>query len=177
MKLRQTAGTCSNPGFLLEPRKNYLSELQGNLIQKQYLQTVLKCLHLARIGRRDILLSVNKLARAVTKWTKAWPGRWVHQVMSLTGGGGPARIPNLRVCKHLLSMGRTRRRRKGELTSFRGSVQSAWQKPPVSRQGERTGLPASGRHVVRGRQSSPIPAHASRNRRQKGVRQGNWQGW
>ena len=32
---------------------------------------VLKCLYLARIGRRDILWSVNKLARAVTKWTKA----------------------------------------------------------------------------------------------------------
>ena len=32
-------------------------------------QIVLKCLFLARIGRLDI--SVNKLARAVTKWTKA----------------------------------------------------------------------------------------------------------
>ena len=32
---------------------------------------VLKCLYLARIGRPDILWSVNKLARAVTKWTKA----------------------------------------------------------------------------------------------------------
>ena len=31
---------------------------------------VLKCLYLARIGRPDILWSVNKLARAVTKWTK-----------------------------------------------------------------------------------------------------------
>ena len=31
-------------------------------------QIVLKCLHLARIGRPDILWSVNKLARAVTKW-------------------------------------------------------------------------------------------------------------
>ena len=31
-------------------------------------QSVLKCLYLARIGRPDILLSVNKLARAVTKW-------------------------------------------------------------------------------------------------------------
>ena len=30
-----------------------------------------KCLYLARIGRLDILWSVNKLARAVTKWTKA----------------------------------------------------------------------------------------------------------
>ena len=34
-------------------------------------QNVLKCLYLARIGRLDILWSVNKLARAVTKWTKA----------------------------------------------------------------------------------------------------------
>ena len=34
-------------------------------------QIVLKCLYLARICRPDILWSVNKLARAVTKWTKA----------------------------------------------------------------------------------------------------------
>ena len=34
-------------------------------------QIVLKCLHLARIGRFDILWSVNKLARSITKWTKA----------------------------------------------------------------------------------------------------------
>ena len=31
---------------------------------------VLKCLYLARIGRPDILWSVNKLARSITKWTK-----------------------------------------------------------------------------------------------------------
>ena len=34
-------------------------------------QIVLKSLYLARIGRPDILLSVNKLARSITKWTKA----------------------------------------------------------------------------------------------------------
>ena len=34
-------------------------------------QNVLKCLYLARIGRPDILWSVNKLARSITKWTKA----------------------------------------------------------------------------------------------------------
>ena len=34
-------------------------------------QIVQKCLYLARIGRPDILWSVNKLARAITKWTKA----------------------------------------------------------------------------------------------------------
>ena len=32
---------------------------------------VLKCFFLARIGRPDILWSVNKLARSITKWTKA----------------------------------------------------------------------------------------------------------
>ena len=34
-------------------------------------QLVLKCPNLSRNGRPDILWSVNKLARAVTKWTKA----------------------------------------------------------------------------------------------------------
>ena len=34
-------------------------------------QFVLKCLYLARSGRPDILWSVNKFARAVTKWTKS----------------------------------------------------------------------------------------------------------
>ena len=31
----------------------------------------LKCLYLTRIGRLDILWSVNKLARSISKWTKA----------------------------------------------------------------------------------------------------------
>ena len=34
-------------------------------------QIVLKCENLARIGRLDFLWSVNKLARSITKWTKA----------------------------------------------------------------------------------------------------------
>ena len=34
-------------------------------------QIFLKCLYSARIGRPDILWSVNKLARSITKWTKA----------------------------------------------------------------------------------------------------------
>ena len=34
-------------------------------------QIVLKCFYLARIARLDILWSVNKFARSVTKWTKA----------------------------------------------------------------------------------------------------------
>ena len=34
-------------------------------------QIVLKCLYWTRIGRPDTLRSVNKLARSITKWTKA----------------------------------------------------------------------------------------------------------
>ena len=34
-------------------------------------QIVMKCSYLARIGRPDILWSVNKHARSITKWTKA----------------------------------------------------------------------------------------------------------
>ena len=34
-------------------------------------QIVLKCLYLVRMGRPYIVWSVNKLARAVTKWTRA----------------------------------------------------------------------------------------------------------
>ena len=34
-------------------------------------QIVLKCLYLARIGRLDMLCSVNKLARSITNWTRA----------------------------------------------------------------------------------------------------------
>ena len=35
------------------------------------LKLFLKCLYLARIGRPDILWSVNMLARSITQWTKA----------------------------------------------------------------------------------------------------------
>ena len=35
--LWQAREVCSNPGFLLELKKNYRPELQGNLMQKQYL--------------------------------------------------------------------------------------------------------------------------------------------
>ena len=34
-------------------------------------QIVLRCLYLARLGRPDIRCPVNKLARSITKWTKA----------------------------------------------------------------------------------------------------------
>ena len=85
------------------------------------------------------------------------PGGWGLQGMSGTGGGGLVRVPNLRVSKHLFPEGWHTQGWKDELTSCRGTVQSAWQKPPVRRKGGRAGLPTrvNGRHVVRGRQSSP----------------------
>ena len=46
-------------------------------------QIVLKCLYLARIGRLDILWSVNKLARSITKWTKACDKR-LNRLISYT---------------------------------------------------------------------------------------------
>ena len=44
-------------------------------------QIVLKCLYLERSGGPDILWSVNKLARAITKWTKASDKR-LNQLIS-----------------------------------------------------------------------------------------------
>ena len=46
-------------------------------------QIVLKCLYLARIGRPDILRSVIKLARSITKWTKACDKR-LNRLISYT---------------------------------------------------------------------------------------------
>ena len=46
-------------------------------------QIVLKCLHLACIGRPDIRWSVNKLARSITKWIKACDKR-LNRLISYT---------------------------------------------------------------------------------------------
>ena len=59
---------------------------------------------------------------ATVRRTSSWPVRWGPQGMAATGGGGLVRVPNLRVCKHLLWGGGTRRR-----ATCRGTVQSARQ--------------------------------------------------
>ena len=51
-----------------------------------------------------------------------WPGRWGPKGMSQTGGGGLARVPNLRVCKHPLENGVAHAGEKDALTSCRGTV-------------------------------------------------------
>ena len=53
----------------INSRKKNLDLLEN--CQNVCFQIVLKCLYLARIGRQDIPWSVNKFARAVTKWTRA----------------------------------------------------------------------------------------------------------
>ena len=58
-------------------------ESVGKLSQV-FSQIVLKCLHLARVGRPDILWSVNKLARAVTKWTQACDRRMATFTTQMT---------------------------------------------------------------------------------------------
>ena len=101
--------------------------------------------------------------------------------MSKTGGGGLARVPNLRVCKHP-DWRVAHVRGKDELTSCRGTVQSAWQKPPMRRKGGRAGLPArvSGRHVVRGtdsphlsRKCAQVTGKAGENGQNSGVMGGS----
>ena len=53
-------------------------------------QIVLKCLCLARIGRPDIRWSVNRLARAITKWTRACDKRLARFISYVHFTSGPA---------------------------------------------------------------------------------------
>ena len=50
-------------------------------LSKVCFQFVLKCLYLSRIGRLDVLWSVNKLARSITNWTKACD-KWLCRLIS-----------------------------------------------------------------------------------------------
>ena len=49
----------------------FLKKKSAGELSTFWSQIVVKCLYLDRIERPDILWSVNKLARAVTKWTKS----------------------------------------------------------------------------------------------------------
>ena len=65
-QLYKVSTTCIDDHHFKEEELKSVGELS-----KVCSQIVLKCLYLARIGRPDILWSVNKLARSITKWTKA----------------------------------------------------------------------------------------------------------
>ena len=45
-------------------------------------QIVLKCLYLARVGGPAFLWSVNKFARSITKWSRAWDKRLLTRLIS-----------------------------------------------------------------------------------------------
>ena len=86
-----------------------------------------------------------------------WPGRWGPQGMSTTGGGGLARVPNLRVCEHPLSSGVAHAGREGRINVLPWYRPAGVAVPPVSRtRRESRAAPkrVSGRHVVR-RTDSP----------------------
>ena len=72
---RQQLYTVSSPCLDDHHFKKEERESLGEL-SKACSQIVLKCLYLARIGRPDSLWSVNKLARSVTKWTRACDKRF-----------------------------------------------------------------------------------------------------
>ena len=65
-QLHKVATLCLDDHQFKEEEMGSVGELS-----KVCSQIVLKCLCWARIGRPDILWSVNKFARAVTKWTRA----------------------------------------------------------------------------------------------------------
>ena len=65
-QLYKVATPCLDDHQFKEEEIGFVAELSTGCSQ-----IVLRCLYLGRIGRPDILWSENKLARAVTKWTKA----------------------------------------------------------------------------------------------------------
>ena len=65
-QLYKVSTPCIDDHHFKDEESKYVGELS-----QVCCQIVLKCLYLARIGRPDILWSVNKLARSITKWTKA----------------------------------------------------------------------------------------------------------
>ena len=65
-QLYKTSTPCIDDHHFKEEELKSVGELS-----KVCSQNVLKCSYLARIGRPDIPRSVHKLARSITKWTKA----------------------------------------------------------------------------------------------------------
>ena len=117
-------------------------------VSKVCSQICLKCLYLARIVRPDISWSVNKLARAITKWTRAWPGSWVPQQAA---GGGPRERPEP-ACVQTPWFGLAHAGEEGRINVLPWSRLVGVVSTSSETQGGKFGLPArvSGRHVVRG---------------------------
>ena len=69
-KKPETLKTVETPGLDDHQLKPEDFEASGELSDVSA-QIVLRCLYLARIGRPDLLYSVNALAREVTTWSNA----------------------------------------------------------------------------------------------------------
>ena len=65
-QLYKVSTPCIDDHHVKEEETKSVGELSNTCSQ-----IFLKCLYLGRIGRPDILWSANKLARSITKWTKA----------------------------------------------------------------------------------------------------------
>ena len=74
-QLYKVSAPCIDDHHFKEEEMKSVGELS-----KVCSQSVLKCLYLARIGRPDILWFVNKLARSITKWTKACDKRLLRLI-------------------------------------------------------------------------------------------------
>ena len=71
-------------------------------LSQVFSQIVMKCSNLARIGRPDVLWSVNKLARSITKWTKACDkrmSRWISYIHYTCKTMQAGTVSRLRFCK------------------------------------------------------------------------------
>ena len=68
-QFHKVATSCIDDHKLKEEEIGSVGELSNVCSQ------IFMCLCLARIGRNDVLWSVNKLARAITKWTRAFDKR------------------------------------------------------------------------------------------------------
>ena len=70
-RLHNNSTKYSTPCIDDHPLQGRRNKICWRIVTSTCSQIVLKCIYLARIGRPDILWSVNKLARSITKWTKA----------------------------------------------------------------------------------------------------------
>ena len=74
-QLYKVSTPCIDDHHFKEEKSKSVGELS-----KVCSQIVLKCLYLARVGGPDVLWSVNKLARSITKWTKACDNRLIRLI-------------------------------------------------------------------------------------------------
>ena len=74
---RQSNNTTSQvfAWMIIISRKRNLNQLENSEVCSPI---VLKCSHSTRSGRPDVLWSMNKLARSVTKWTGAFAERFAR---------------------------------------------------------------------------------------------------